>query len=247
MGSSAAVPRFEIQGREVAFPVVVRRATSGAATFLVSADAARRLLPVPEVEIAEVLPGRALCSIAAIDYRDNDLGDYNEVSIAFFVRARGADRGVPYLGAALDLVRSRLGTCIRHLPVDQSFTCEAGRTIWGFPKTLQRIDIEYAPERATCTLFEGDRHALTLSLPRGGRRALPETRMTTYTRIQGVAHRTAFTSGAEGFGVRLGGAELVLGQGSIADELRSLGLPRRALMTSWMESMHGRFEAAEKL
>ena len=247
MSASATAPRFEIQGREVTFPVVVRRATSGAATFLVSAAAARRLVPVPGIEVAEVLPGRALCSIAAIDYRDNDLGDYNEVSVAFFVRPRGEARGIPYLGAALDLARNRLGTYIRHLPVDQSFTCEAGCAIWGFPKTVQRIDFEYGAQRATCTLFQGGQRALTLSLARGGGRALPDARMTTYTSIQGIPHRTAFTSGAEGFGIRLGGAELTLGSGPIADELRSLGLPKRALMTAWMESMHGRFEPAEKL
>jgi hypothetical protein len=239
MSAFAAAPEFEIQGKQIGFPVVVRQATSGAATFLVSAAAARPLLPGPEIEIAEVLPGRALCSIAAIDYRDNDLGDYNEVSIAFFV--------VPYLGAALDLVRSRLGTTIRHLPVDQSFTCEAGCTIWGFPKTVQRIDFDTGAQRATCTLFQDGRHALTLSLPRGGSRTLSDTRMTTYTRIQGIPHRTAFTSGAEGFGVRLGGAEIVLGSGPIAEELRSLGLPRRALMTTWMERMRGRFDPPEKL
>ena len=247
MSAFAAAPAFEIQGKPIGFPVVVRQATSGAATFLVSAAAARPLLPGPEIEIAEVLPGRALCSIAAIDYRDNDLGDYNEVSIAFFVRPRGGARGVPYLGAALDLVRSRLGTYIRHLPVDQSFTCEAGCTIWGFPKTVQRIDFDTGPQRATCTLFQDGRHALTLSLPRSGSRTLPDTRMTTYTRIQGIPHRTEFSSGAEGFGVRLGGAQVSIGSGPIADELRSLGLPKRALMTSWMERMHGRFEPAAKL
>jgi hypothetical protein len=227
MSAFAAAPEFEIQGKQIGFPVVVRQATSGAATFLVSAAAARPLLPGPEIEIAEVLPGRALCSIAAIDYRDNDLGDYNEVSIAFF--------------------GSRLGTTIRHLPVDQSFTCEAGCTIWGFPKTVQRIDFDTGAQRATCTLFQDGRHALTLSLPRGGSRTLSDTRMTTYTRIQGIPHRTAFTSGAEGFGVRLGGAEIVLGSGPIAEELRSLGLPRRALMTTWMERMRGRFDPPEKL
>ena len=71
--------------------------------------------------------------------------------------------------------------------------------------------------------------------------------MTTYTRIQGIPHRTEFSSGAEGFGVRLGGAQVSIGSGPIADELRSLGLPKRALMTSWMERMHGRFEPAKKL
>ena len=47
--------------------------------------------------------------------------------------------------------------------------------------------------------------------------------------------------------MRLGGAELSLGSGPIADQLRSLGLPRRALMTTWMERMRARFDPPEKL
>jgi hypothetical protein len=32
----------------------------------------------------------------------------------------------------VDLARGRLGAYIHRLPVSQSFTCEAGRAIWGF-------------------------------------------------------------------------------------------------------------------
>jgi hypothetical protein len=142
MAAASPAPVFSIQGRDVRLPVVVRHATSGQASFLVSAAAARKLIPGPGLDVAEVLPGRALCSIAVIDYRDNDLGDYNEVSIALFVRESAKPAGIPWLGNAVDMVRGRLGTFIVHLPVDQSFTCDAGRTIWGFPKTVQQIEID---------------------------------------------------------------------------------------------------------
>lgn len=238
---------YSIQGREVRLPVVVRHATSGSATFLVSAPAARRLIHGEGLDVAEVLPGRALCSIALIDYVDNDLGDYDEISIAVFVRPRGEVGPRAWLRNAMDMLRGRLGTHIIHLPVDQSFTCEAGKTIWGFPKTVQRIDLEYRPERLTGKLVFDGEFAFSLSLPRGGAKNLPEKDLATYTFIEGVLHRTAFRSGADGFGVRMGGAELTLGSGPIAAELRSLGLPRRALLTTWMERMNGRFEAAEKI
>jgi hypothetical protein len=232
---------YLIQGRRVEFPVEVRHASAGSATYLVASDAARRLLPMPEIEVAEVLPGRALCSLAIIDYKDNDLGDYNEVSVALFVRPRGQSAGFPYLGTMLEMVRNRLGTYIVHLPVNQGFTCEAGSTIWGFPKTVQEIEIDYRSDRAACRLVYDGQHALTLALPRGGSRALPASRMVGYTAIEGVAHTNEFTSGAEGFGVKLGGAELTLGEGVIAEQLRSLGLPKRAIMTTWMEKMYASF------
>jgi hypothetical protein len=235
---------YTIQGRRVVLPVRVRDASSGAATFVVPARAARRFLPGDALEIAEVLPGRTLLSLAAIEYRDNDLGQYNEVSITFFVREKGAARGLPYLGTMLDFVRGRVGTYIHRLPVDGSFTCEAGRTIWGFPKTVEKIDIEKSRERVTCMLTCDGVHALTLSLPRGGTRVLPDSSMTTYSFIDGVLHRTAFSSSGEQVGFRLGGAEVGLGEHPIARELRTLGLPKRAVMTMWMERMRGSFEAA---
>jgi hypothetical protein len=173
--------------------------------------------------------------------------DYNEVSIALFVRPSGERPALPWLGNAIDLTRGKLGTYIAHLPVDQSFTCEAGRTIWGFPKTIQKIDMEYRPQRVTCRLEYDGEHALTLSLPRGGAKTMPDSDLVTYSFIEGVPHRTLFRSGADGFSARMGGAELTLGGGRIAAELRSLGLPRRALLTTWMERMHARFEPAQKL
>ncbi len=247
LAAPVAAPRYVIQGREVRLPVLVRDASSAAATFAVSTAAARRLIPGDAFEPVEIWPGRALCSLAAIDYRDNDLGQYHEVSIAFFVRERGAARGLPYVGTVADFLRGRVATYIRHLPVDQSFTCDAGRTIWGFPKTIQRIDMAMADGRARCALDMDGQHVLTLTVPRGGSRRMPEARMTTYSVIDGIAHRTAFTSGGSGAGFHLGGAELELGDHPIALELRSLGLPKRALMTMWVEHMHASFDAAEPL
>jgi acetoacetate decarboxylase len=243
--ASSAPARYTFQGRTVTMPVVVRDATSAAATYLVDARAARTLLPGPELDVVELLPGRALLSVACIDYRDNDLGDYNEVSLAFFVRERRAPAGIPYLGTALDVFRGRAATWIWKLPVDQSFTCEAGCGIWGFPKTVERIAFEDVGGRRRHGLAMDGCDVLTLTTARGGERRLPDMEMITYSWIGGRLHRTRFVSGATGVGIRLGGAELVLGDHPLAGELRRLGLPARPLMTVWMEHSHGRFDAPE--
>lgn len=233
---------YLIQGRVVTMPCIVRDACSATATWLVSARAAQLLLPGPELEIAEVMPGRGLLSISCIDYRDNDLGDYNEVSIAFFVRERGASRGLPYAGTAIDMMRGRLPTHIIHLPVNQSFTCEAGRTIWGFPKTVDEIDFDTSGDRALCTWNKDGHNVLRVSLPIGGKRSFPEQTLCTYSYIDGELRKTEFTSSAEDLGIRLRGADIELGAHPIADELRSLGLPKPALMSMWMGKMKARFE-----
>jgi hypothetical protein len=237
---SARPATYDIDDRTVTMPCVVRDASAGTAMFDVDAAAARALVP-EAFDLVETAPGRCQAVLAVIDYRDNDLGDYNEVSIALVVRERGKRGGL------LDVARGRFATFIHWLPVDQGFTRDAGEQIWGFPKTVERIDFHYEDDRAVCRLVSGAKPVLTLSLPRGGKRSLPDREMATYTYIHGVPHRVRFTSGAEGFGVRLGGAELSLGDHPYADRLRSLGLPRRALMSTWMEHMRGRFEAPEKL
>jgi hypothetical protein len=209
---------YLIQGRTVTMPCIVRDACSATATWLVSSRAAQTLLPGPELEIAEVLPGRGLLSIACIDYRDNDLGDYNEVSIAFFVRRRGDRKGIPYLGAAAE----------------------------GFPKTVDEIDFDTSGDRARCIWNKDGQNILKISLPTGGNREFPEQTLCTYSYIDGVLHRNPFVSSAEDLGIRLRGAEIELGAHPIADELRSLGLPKPALMSMWMGKMKGRFDAAER-
>jgi Acetoacetate decarboxylase (ADC) len=198
------------------------------------------------LEIAEVLPGRGLLSIACVDYRDNDLGDYNEVSIAFFVRKRGDRKRVPYVGAVFDMMRGVLPTHIIHLPVNQSFTCEAGQTIWGFPKTVDEIDFDTGSDPARCIWNKAGQNVLKLSFPMGGTRELPEQTLRTYSYIDGVLHETTFVSSAEDLGIRLGGAEIELGAHPVADELRTLGLPKPALMSMWMGKLKGRFEAAQR-
>lgn len=236
-----------VDGRFVAYPVVVREAASSSVTWTVDARVARDLLPSDDLELAEILPGRALLSIACIDYVDNDLGDYNEVSIALFVRPRGAPRGLPYLGTALDFLRARLGTYIVWLPVDQAFTREAGETMWGFPKTVETIQFDHHGSKAVCRLTARGRHVLTLTTPRGGSREIPASAMTTYTVMDEGTAATRFTSRAKGVGFFRSGVELELGDHPMAATLRELGLPKKPLMAVWMEHMRATFERAQPL
>lgn len=236
-----------VQGRRVTYPVVVRRAASASATYVVDAAAARAMLPAPDLDVVEILPGRTFFSLACIDYIDNDLGDYNEVSLAFFVRERSAPKGIPYLKTGLDFFRGRVSTFIFWLPVDQSFTREAGETMWGFPKTIETIDFEHSGERAECTLTSAGQHVLSLSMPCTGTRSLPENAMTTYTIKNGRTHATRFVSRSTGVGFFRSGVEFTLGDHPMADKLRSLGLPKAPLAAVWMDHMHATFDRASPL
>ena len=50
------------------------RRSTAVAFYLVPAAAAQRLVDPTGLRVATVLPGRTLCTIGSVDYRDNDLG-----------------------------------------------------------------------------------------------------------------------------------------------------------------------------
>jgi len=228
--------RFTIQGREVTLPVVVRDARSGTVFYDVDAVAAARLLPGTAYEIIESEPGRTQCIIALIDYRDCDLDDYNEVSIAFPVRPVGSDA-------------SQDGTFIYRLPVTQRFTCEAGSRIWGYPKSVEQIDYEYADDHLRGELrMDGDL-VLRMRVPRSQPEGDPmEIDLRTWSYLDGHPVETSFRNRTAS-AIRMGaeGVELALGRHRLADDLRSLGLPKESTMTVWTERMSAVFEAPRPL
>lgn len=237
-------PNFAIQGRTVTLPVEIRDARSWAATFLVPAEAAQALVEPSGLEVAQLRPGKAIASLAAVRYEDGDLDRYNEVAVAFLVRPHDAGPASA-TARALEVARNRAGVLIHHLPVDQRFTLEAGRTIWGYPKFLSRIDIEERERDTTITLTHDGAHVLTLTVRRGIKPWPGVPNLPTYTFMDGVLRRTPWQTWHEGTRGRVGGARLELGSHPIADELRSLGLPKRAIVSTSVRRVRARFGAAE--
>jgi hypothetical protein len=209
------VTSFDILGQTVTLPVLVRDASSATVMFEVDAGVAQLLSPFPVVESS---PGRAQVALALVDYRDNDLGTYHEVGVIFFVQPVGREAG----------------TYIRHLPVDAVFTNEAGNRIWGFPKTLQQIEVSTTPSSQRWVLTMDGEVVLDVTAPRGGTDEMPQMEMTTYTLREGLPYATAFSQGGTGSLLTIGGDGVILSLGShpVAKELESLGLPGAPVVLS---------------
>lgn len=158
------------------------------------------------------------------------------MGITFFAKPRGTGD-------------DQAGTFIARLPVNQEFSCEAGRTIWGFPKSVADIAIDYADPSVSCTLRMEGELVLRLTLPRGGDDEMPPMPMATYTIIDGAPHRTTFTQAGTRAQVLVGGGgvTLVLGDHPMAKELVELGIGAEAQISTWIEHMQGTFEAPTRL
>lgn len=245
-GSSAAVSHV-VQGRVVRLPVVVRDADAASAMYPVRTAAVRRLLPTPSLHPAEWLPGWAICVLAAIEYTDNDLGSYNEVGVTFLV-THGPRPALPLFGMIAAARGRTLGAYVHRLPVTTSFSRDAGRDIWGYPKTVATITIAREGDRRVCRMEDDGTHVLTFATRLGGRaRAFPEVPQDSYTWRDGTLLRTPSRMSAERVVFRLGGADLTLGAHPMAAELRALGLPRRALGTTSFTHWRATFDAAQIL
>ena len=245
--SVAASPQavYSIQGRDVHVPFAVRDATAAIAFYLVSASAAQTLIDASGLRVARVAPGRAVCTIGAIDYKDGEIGAYQEIAITFFVQERGS-WSLPYVGSVIGLLRSKLSAYVHRLPVDNSLSCEVGQTIWGLPKVVAEIDISSEGDLQTSVLKIDGQHVLTQAMRTGGSRATGDRNQISYAARDGMLHRSPSVMNAAQVGFRLGGATLELGPHPIADELRSLGLPKRPLFTTYIGKMTGLFYAVEK-
>ncbi|GAA2545244.1 acetoacetate decarboxylase family protein [Pseudonocardia hydrocarbonoxydans] len=206
---------WEVQGRRLRFTVRIGEASAACATYLVRTAGVRALLTGTGLEPVSVA-GRTPLFLVLVDYRVNDLGDYDEAGVAFLVRHRG-----------------RTGTYIHQLPVTQTFTMEAGRALWGLPKWLARAELGIDGADATCHLADDTgRPVLTAALHAALR--LPGTLRGAVTAL--APHDGGVLASAVRArigGIRVGrGASVALGSGHpMADELRALGLPRRPLLT----------------
>jgi hypothetical protein len=217
-----------IEGRTVAMPVRVRDASFCAAAYAVRADAARAVIAYSGLDVAEVLPGKAVCVLLFADYRDGDLDAYHEFGMAFMIRPPGST-GSTRSGDLRDAA-----AFIHWLPVDQRFTMEAGRTLWGFPKEQADIDLRLASPYKRCILRKDGRLVLDMlvrpGVPLPG--PTPSIAFDAFTHCEGVTRRVPMKAQARGVRARPGGALIRLGNHPIAKELSELGLPKRPLLST---------------
>jgi hypothetical protein len=225
-------------------PVRVRRATQHAAMFSVAADAAQRMIDHSGLRICEYLPGRGIVTLLLMRYVDSDLGAYHEYGTCVMVNPPGSSaQGLKALGDAVAFVH--------HLPVDQEFTCEAGQVIWGFPKVMADFTMRAGDRQCGFDVGIGGRLIVGIDFRDGlciPARFTAEPRvLRTYSHRDGVTREIGWELRLSGLRGRAGGAQLRLGDHPYADELRTLGLPKRALVAQSAANVEMTFGDAHEI
>ncbi|BBZ11859.1 acetoacetate decarboxylase family protein [Mycobacterium branderi] len=232
-----------IAGTVLTMPVRVRKADVHTAMFSVDAEAAQRLIDYSGLRVCQHRPGRAVVNLMLARYIDGDLGQYHEFGTCVMVNPPGS-------AASGWRAFKDAAAFIHHLPVDQSFTLEAGRTIWGFPKIMADFTVREGRTFGFDVSTEGS-HIAGIDFRRG----LPVPSMftsrgqvlKTYTYADGTTREVPWEMKVSGLRGRLGGATLRLGDHPYAKELASLGLPKRAMVSGSVANVEMSFGDAHPL
>ncbi|EUA02307.1 acetoacetate decarboxylase family protein [Mycobacterium kansasii 732] len=236
-----AVSQHTIDGTVLTMPVRVRKADVHNAMFSVPAEAAQRLIDYSGLEVCQYRPGRAMVNLMLARYVDGDLGRYHEFGTCVTVNPPGSRaRGLAALAKA--------ATLIHHLPVDQSFTLQAGRTIWGFPKIMADFNIRENNKFGFDVSADGQLIA-SIDFGRGVRMPItskPQI-LKTYTFAEGTTREVPWEMKVTGLHGRIGGAAVRLGDHPYAKELASLGLPKRAMVSVAVDNVEMTFGDAHAI
>lgn len=234
---------YTIDGKTLTMPIAVRGARNWVATYTVASAAAQTLIAPTGLEAAEVRPGKALVSVGVVEYEDTDLGSYHEFMVAVIVRRHDAGPATARQRSA-EVPKARVGVYIHHLPVDDQFSMDAGRGIWGYPKTLAEFSRRDDGATTEWSLRQDGAHVVTMRFKRGWFPMPRQSAPPTYTLMDGVLRLTPWQSSPRGTRGRPRGVEMALGTGAIAEDLRSLGLPKKALLSLHVPEMRATFGSA---
>ncbi|ALG84887.1 acetoacetate decarboxylase family protein [Gordonia phthalatica] len=202
-------------------------------TMLAPTSAIRAQLP-DDLAPLEVVPGVGLASVMFFRYDVCDIDFYTEAAVGVAVRpARHAGPGVVDLASSL--VNDHLHTYVLALPVNTEIAQVRGHDGYGFPKWVTDLDVTIDDDRVSATVFGagGDVDvAFSATTPRQKRHRSGSrvSGLTSYTRL-GDAWQSTFNQTnvlASGSALLPRGHDLTVGEGRMADSLRSLR-PGRAV------------------
>jgi hypothetical protein len=142
---------IEIRGQPCQSPAFYRDLGMMMAVLTCDPKAARALLPTTRLEPLTLLPGVGLLGINCFEYRDTDIGPYNEVGLSVAVRVDGGWTPGWVQAARANLSRRYHGF-VADLPVDTEIAVAGGLDYFNYPKYLTQIDFLANADRWECTV-----------------------------------------------------------------------------------------------
>jgi hypothetical protein len=226
---------FQLEGHELSYPTRFYDGSSAMGIFSVSAKVADDIIADSGFTTARIAPGRTALSLICVHYTDTQCGAYEEIAMAFFVKRHGrlARPAIPYLSTWMDILRGNIASYTWCLPVSSTLSRDCGIFMWGFPKTLERIDYEVQAGRTRTSWMIEDELVLSYSVPATGTKDAKEISPPVYSVLEEKPHVSYLTQRYTKVGHHGRDGILKLGKHPAADTLRRLGLPRKPLVAAF--------------
>lgn len=199
-------------GTRVALPIRYIDNRCLAATFLTDYERAVQVLEGTRLQAVPQEDGKAVVVYLCWEYRQTDIGPYNEVAVT--VLALAPDDPIPAIYVA-------------DLPVTTEVANRAGRELWGYNKFVTDIQVKGDGKRFSTIVYD-PQHELISSLEgiRGVSVPVPPTDLYSFSVLDSQIIKTFVqiptpwhASGGEGFLLRVGDSTH-----RMATNLRTLGL-----------------------
>ena len=225
-------------GNKSRLPLFYRDARACIAVFPAGLPALKRLLPDPRFTQAQVLPGIGAVALACFEYRDTDVGPYNEFALGILLNNPHI---VPLPGYNIlrQLAQFNFYPYIFRLPVTTEAALRWGIDYSGFPKFLASIEFSDTGDWLGCELKEREELICRLKVRKI---AAPMHRLIKFF-IRLYQFRqpqsTEFKMNARALGISLNpfDAELVIGSmHPVARELSRVMLMKKPLMCFFVPS-----------
>lgn len=238
------VPQIEVPmaGQQGKLPIFYFDGSAQTAVFPARLKGLRALLPDRRYVPARLAPGIGALAVSCFEYRDTDIGPYNELGIAVVLDPTPGAPNLPGRALLGGLRRGQLHAWVHHLPVTTEIARDAGRRYYNYPKFVAGIEFEEAAGRRTCRLSEGTEPILTLTsdlIDATGRGTLQIfSRLWMDRRPQSAEFQ--LNAHARGRSFRPGSAELTLAdRHPIAREIAPLLISRRSIYHELMPQFEG--------
>ncbi|MGV1047713.1 MAG: acetoacetate decarboxylase family protein [Solirubrobacterales bacterium] len=161
------IPQLDVTlaGEAAKLPIFYYDGTAQTALFPARLGALRRLLPDPRFVPARLAPGLGAVGVTCFEYRDTDLGPYNELAITVLLNDPRFATNLPGRALLASLRDNQLHAWVHHLPVTTEIARAGGVELYNYPKFIGSIEFDQGGSRRTCRLGEGDEQILTLDGP----------------------------------------------------------------------------------
>ena len=105
--------------------------------------------------------GKPVVALGLIEYKVSDLGTYNEIILAIpVIQAHEKTGWKNWLDLYTGFKKRKGGQFIIHIPVTTQRSVDAGREIWGYPKTLLPIVHEFSDGKIKTALMDNNNQPL---------------------------------------------------------------------------------------